>query len=360
MPKIKESLMAWATGHDSQHEIAGAEQQNGCRTVVLESSEHLAQVLASDVVGAHTLVFAPAFSQADTADGSSPDVAVYGGSAGESGAEFSLGTDFYLQVQSYGISGYMSVIGPTLVRIADTADFEAYVADADQARQDGTFPEFLASPVVQLADLPALGAAHADTGPALRLYVAATGAVSTSPGGRPLGVAGESLAVLEAEWNRVNGEAVRPCAVSLGAAVPEEARTTGLAERPWLGRYLAALDALRNLAGRATTGASVSGFGGRFLPALAKISSPADAMGTEVPLLLWTDEAAYVYVPNTNRMMQLRREAAALVEALLVCGSVEAAAAHADRKKLLQMERALADMSVPLRVQPHERSRAGR
>ncbi|GHC51320.1 daptide biosynthesis RiPP recognition protein [Streptomyces cinnamoneus] len=358
MSEIKERLMSWATGRTVPGTATAAPADGSCRTVVLESAEHLEQVLASDVVGPGTTVLAPEGATAD--DGTTATVVAYGGSAAESGVEFSLGTDFYLQVQSYGISGYMSVIGPTLVRIADPADFEAYVADAELARQDGTFPDFLTSPVIQLADLPALGAAHAGSGPALRLYVAATGAVSTSPGGLALGTAGDDLAALAAQWQQLNDDAGHPCAVSLGTAVPEEIRTAALAQRPWLGRYLAALDALRNLAGRQVTGVRVSGFGGRSVPALADVTDPADATGTDVPLLLWTDEAAYVYAPETDRMLGLRREAVALVEPLLVCGSVEAAAAYADREKLEQVERAFADAGAPLTARTPELATAGR
>ncbi|GAA3800631.1 hypothetical protein GCM10022403_038650 [Streptomyces coacervatus] len=345
MSEIKERLMVWATGRDSRPPAApdgntGTGAQIGCRTVVVESADHLAPVLASDIVGPDTTVFAP--------EGSGDGVVGCGGSAAESGAEFSLGTDFYLQVQSYGISGYMSVIGPTLVRVADTADLEAYVADADRARQEGVFPDFLASHVTQLADLPALGAAAEGSGPALRLYVAANGALSTSPGGLPLGRAGDGLAAVEAEWNRINDHAGAPCAVSLGAVVPGAVRAAALAQRPWLGRYLVALDALRNLSGRAVTGAAVSGFGGRCAAHLAEVTHPADATGAEVPLLLWTDDAAYVHVPADGRMLRLRREAAALVETLLVCGSVDAADGYADREELRDVERAFADTGVAL------------
>src|SRR5690606_23774212 len=143
-------------------------------TVVLEDAEHLSPLLASDVVDAGTMVFAPGH----TGGTDGPVIVGYEGSLSEPGAEVSHDPSIYLQMQAYGISEYMSVVGPTLIRVADGTDFEVLLGDADRARDEGVFAEFLTNPVIQLADLPALGAGPQDDGPALRLHVNRSGELS--------------------------------------------------------------------------------------------------------------------------------------------------------------------------------------
>ncbi|MFI1709723.1 daptide biosynthesis RiPP recognition protein [Streptomyces griseoruber] len=182
MSVLKERLMSWATGRTTVSQNAG----HAARTVVLEDAAHLAALLASDAVDADTMIFVPGVEgSAGSAD--SPTVIGYEGSLAEPGTEFTHDPGFYLQIQAYGISEYMSVVGPTLVRVADATDFESYLLDADRAHDQGMFADFLTNPAIQLADLPGLGAGQSGDGPGLRLYVGPSGQVSTSPGGSPLG-----------------------------------------------------------------------------------------------------------------------------------------------------------------------------
>ncbi|BFO21408.1 hypothetical protein SHKM778_77960 [Streptomyces sp. KM77-8] len=242
----------------------------------------------------------------------------------------------------------MSVIGATLVRVTDVSDFDEYVADADQARDQGTFTEFVTSPSVQLADLSALGAGPACDGPRTRLYAGPSGSLSTSPGGAPLGHVGDELAALDTRFDAINAGSPHPCAVGLGDRVPEDVRTKALAERPWLGRYLAAIDAVRELRARGVDEVRVSGFGHRLWAASAEVARPADATDPTVPLLLWTDETAYVHCRAPGRTFQLDLAAGILAEALLVNGSVEEANRYADHAQLVQVERFFADAGIRL------------
>lgn len=335
IPLVKKHLNSWGTGRVRPVEPQGAD---GALTLVLEDAGHLGDVLASDLVGSRTLVFSP---------GDSTDSTIgYEGSAAEPGGDLSVDDAFFLQTQDYGTSGYMSVIGATLVRVVEEADFAAYLADADRARTTGVFPDFATSPAVQLADPSALGGQAGDDGPRTRLYARADGVLSTSPWAAPLGTLGDSLDRLDAEWSRLNAASPRPCAVALGAAVPEAVRTAALDERPWLGRYLAAVDALRELKARGIADAKVSGFGHRLSSAPDGPGDARDVVDADVPLLLWTESAAYLHVPGPGRVFQLSHTAGALAEALLACGSVDAAAEHADRAGLLQVDRFLTDAGV--------------
>ncbi|TYB57202.1 hypothetical protein FXF51_40970 [Nonomuraea sp. PA05] len=399
MAGTKRLLMQWATG-----QAGTAAPPEEVSAIVLENSDHLTTVIESGLAGPETLIFVPD----GAGDASGPVVVPYEGSLSEPGAEMSLSESFFLQTQDYATSEYMSVIGPTAIRVFGEDDFELYLSDADRAVAEGHFAEFLIHPTVRLADAPGLGAgpgpgpgliagrdetagrdqaAHpspaADAGregsltgagrgdsgagregsltgagrgdsgaghggsaagaghdgqaagpghdgPRLRLYAGPDGELSTSPTGLPLGKVGDDLATLTATWHRVNAGSDHPCAVCLGAAVPEERRAAELAARPWLGRYLAALAAIRDLTLRGASGVRVSGFGGRLATALEQIAAPADLTRPDVPLLLWTDDAAYVHQPWPARTFEVEHRAGELAEALLACGSMEAAAEHAD------------------------------
>ncbi|KUN84529.1 daptide biosynthesis RiPP recognition protein [Streptomyces griseoruber] len=136
MSVLKERLMSWATGRTTVSQNAG----HAARTVVLEDAAHLAALLASDAVDADTMIFVPGVEgSAGSAD--SPTVIGYEGSLAEPGTEFTHDPGFYLQIQAYGISEYMSVVGPTLVRVADATDFESYLLDADRAHDQGMFAD---------------------------------------------------------------------------------------------------------------------------------------------------------------------------------------------------------------------------
>lgn len=347
MSAARRHLMSWGVGRVLPGRPEG--RHSGAATVVLENPGHLAELLGSDLVGPHTVVLCPG-TVPETGGASGPLVVGYQGSLSEPGGDLSIDDSFFLQSQDYATSAYMSVIGATLIRVTEEADFEAFLADADQARADGDFAAFVTDPAVQLADVSALGAGPAGDGPATRLYVGQEGELSTSPGGSVLGSLGDAFASVVAAWDRANAVSAHPCAVALGATVPEDVRAAALTERPWLGRYLAALVAVRELRARGLDGIRVSGFGGRLGPASAGPSGAADADDSALPLLLWTDEAAYVHSPTAGRTFQVGLEAGALVETLLVCGSLDAAARHADRDRLGTVETFFADAGVPLRT----------
>ncbi|MDX6758058.1 daptide biosynthesis RiPP recognition protein [Streptomyces sp. F8] len=358
LKRAKRQLASWGTGRTGPVDN-GPAQGTRTATVVLESAAQLPPVLASDFVGHRTVVFVPdgqdggpvrqADPQAPGAVG--PLVVRYEGSLAEPGDEMSVGDSFFLQTQDYATSEYMSVIGPTLIRITEEADFDGYLADADRARNQGTFADFATDPAVRIGDLSALGAGPAGDGPFTRLYVRSNGEVSLSSVALPLGTVADGGAALAAEWTRLNSGSAHPCAVSLGLVVPDRARTDALTARPWLGRYLAALDAVRELRSRGITGLEVSGFGARLVPGLAELGdSAADRDDVDAPLLLWTGEQAVVHSARTGRFFSLGRAAAELAETLLVHGSVEAAAAHADRAALTQVETLFASAGVRLTV----------
>lgn len=331
-------IRVWGSGQLGSDVLEPGETRpaDGSVAVVLEKAEHLDRARETGLVADETRVFVPgAF---DSTDGGI--VLGYDGSLSDPGGDVQIGAQFFLQIQDYGTSEYLSLIGATLVKVVDGRDFEAFLTDADTALDSGVFPDFATHPLVRLCDVAALGGPIGVDGPRLRLYVDADGAVSTSTAGSRLGEIGDDLAALDAAWGKVNSESEQPCAVSLAQAVEEDVRVAGLRARPWIGRYHGALDAVRCLRARHIGNGRdirVSGFGGRLVPELRDVAEPRDLRPTEAPLLVWADDSAYVYDAGTERVFQVSREAGAQVERLLVHGSVEAAAGSGDADQLTQV-----------------------
>ncbi|MET9610531.1 daptide biosynthesis RiPP recognition protein [Streptomyces sp. NPDC006512] len=342
--RAKEHIMSWGSGGARPAGVP----TGSVATIVLADRAHLAALTASGLVGPGTLVFAPGSADGDEA----AQVVGYEGSLAEPGADFALGEDFYLQTQDYASSAYMSVLGPTLVRVFGTEDFAAFCADADRAFAQGVFPEFLITPSVVIADLAALGAAGQEDGPGLRLYVGPDGSVSTSPGGTPLGTVGETPEVLATRFEHVNAASEVPCAVSLGAVVPEEARTAALQVRPFLARYLAAVRALRTLTAQDIGGLKVSGFGARLTPGLSAAGHESDLLDAGLPLVLFTPDQAYAV--HSGRVFTIGHTTARALEALLAAQDAAedfAAPAVLDRVRTFFADRGIRlDARIPAGV----------
>ncbi|WP_178854973.1 daptide biosynthesis RiPP recognition protein [Streptomyces acidiscabies] len=335
--RVGHHLRSWVTGRPlgAAAPESGDMSSLGTATVVLEDAAGLDALLGSDVVGAGTVVLAP-----ETRGHRDATVVGYEGSLSGSEGDASVDDVLFLQIQDYGVSPYMSLLGTTLVRMSGVTDFELFLADADAARGEGRFASFAVSPAVQLADLSALGARVPGDGPGTRLYVGGDGGVSVSPQGLRLGTVGDSAAELRAEWERLNAvPGAVPGAVPLGAAVPEALRGDAVRQRPWLARYLVTLDVLRDLQTRGITEPRVSGFGHRLVPELVEFEGALDVDDPEAPILCWTAEQAYVRVPGIGRTFQLGRRDAEITELVLVLGAAEAAARHPNRA---EVERVLA------------------
>ncbi|MEV0608367.1 daptide biosynthesis RiPP recognition protein [Polymorphospora rubra] len=336
LARIREHLMAWTTGTPLP------DRGTGAATVLLDDPAHLDALLRGGLADPQGVIFVPGAGTGD------PRIVGYDGSPAEPGGELSVNDEFYLQIQDYAAAAFMVLVGPTLVTVGNTDDFRYFLADADRARSTGGFPEFAIAGPVRLANLPGLGAGPAGDGPDRRLHVDADGAVSTSVAGVRIGTVGDGPAALRDAWLRRNDASDAPCAVCLDGAVDETERAGAVAARPWLGRYLAAIASLRTLNANGVADLRVSGFGGRLLAPLEGVDDPADQPGTPAAVLLWTAESGYLHLPATNRSFALSLAAARLAEALLVCGSVDAAAAFADHGKLLQVATFFADAGVRL------------
>ncbi|SFK92348.1 MULTISPECIES: daptide biosynthesis RiPP recognition protein [Amycolatopsis] len=275
--------------------------------VFLESAGHLEFGLG--LRGAEGVVFSPGDP------GTEEGVLGYEGGLAEPGDEFLAADTLFVYTQDYLATPFLAVAGPTIVRIGSAADYSGFLEDADLARAKGTFVEQLLHPGVFLADQCALGSAHPCPG-TYRLHVSASGEVRTAPGGRVLGTVTSQVPFDAGD---------EPC---LAEVVEPEVLRRERARRPWLSRYLRAVEVLRDLRAAGRHGYTVSGFGHRLTPGLpVELDEPADA-----PLLLWNDEEHLVCDLVRERVFRVGADAAKLVELLLTGGSparaCELAATH--------------------------------
>jgi hypothetical protein len=345
---VKRALMSWGTGRNHTGE---AVRPGRCAVVVLDNADALPDVLAAGLVDADSTVFAGGVDDQGplSREPGRPRVVGYQGSAAKPGEELSIGDDFFLQIQDYATSEYMSLLGPTLIRICGPQDFATFLADADRARQTGNFAEFATNPAVQFADQSAYGATLLDgagvDGPELRLWVDGAGQVSTSPNGSLLGSIGDGFAALHRKWREINAGSGFPCAVSLGGSIGQDERAAALTARPWLPDYLMALDAMKDLHARGRREIRVSGFGGRRSTALADVPASAESAR---PVLLWNEDGAYLVDQRIGRTFGIDEATADAVEAVLVLGSVETATAVVDPARLRSVASSFAAAGVLL------------
>ncbi|ONH60867.1 hypothetical protein CcI49_09790 [Frankia sp. CcI49] len=308
---------------------AGSGPGSGPEEIVLASAEHLTAVTDPDtgLADFQTLVFTPADPGTPVPAAVVGSLVRYAGSATEPGDDLLIGDDFFLQTFDYASGAYLSLVGPTLLRITSEIDYSVFLEDADAARSRGDFPEHLLHPLVQLADSCALGTLHPCAGRlGRRLFVAADGTVRPAPGGAIFGhLTTAGFQPLEHAFSGhaeiLDGvPADDPC---LAEVVPAEVSSQARQVRPWLSRFLWSIDALRRAQREGIKRPTVSGFGGRLVEALA--GELADVDAPNAPLIVADRSAALLVTAGDLRVFRISPAAAAMVEILLVVGSGERA-----------------------------------
>ncbi len=303
-----EQLSAWFAG-----EVAGA--RTAAHSVLVQSGGDVRAVVESGLLAPGACVFAAdahvvAAGPAELPEGGGPRAVEVEGGVEYSGDELVMSGNLYVQVFDYGSLPYLSVAGPTVVRVTGPEDHEAFLDDADRALRDGVWSEGLAHPSVQLADLTTLVSPTKDTGLG-RLYVTADGQVRTGVGGQDLGPVTAGSEALRAALDAGAGDP------SLGSVVPDDVLRAGAAERPWLGRYAKALEVRRRLAPKYGTDVRVSGFGGRFTEGL-----PAHPVESADEVLLVEVLGDFLAVRTHDyRLFRLGKGSARLLEIFSALGA---------------------------------------
>jgi hypothetical protein len=156
---------------------------------------------------------------------------------------------------------------------------------------------------------------------------------------------GATFAELVGSWERINAASPAPCGVCLGLAVPDSERAAALLSRPFVGRYLTAVDALRMMTANEVTGVRVSGFGGRLTPGLPLEDDARDLLDQTAPVVLWNSDQAYVFEPG-GRVFAVDRVSAQTVECLQVAGA--AAVEYVPPAAIASVERFFTERGVLL------------
>jgi hypothetical protein len=227
----------------------------------------------------------------------------------EPGSELSIGDEFFVQFEKYDGTEFLPIAGPTVLRLLDISDVEAFERDAIAARC-GDFLPVLLHPMIHLADQCGLGTAPCG-GPKVRRYV-------DVHGGQRVTAAGPLV-------NSTERACDTTCVPPTLAKPINELRRA----HPWLPRYLAALDVLRAIGMRYSIPWRVSGFGTRLNSELSH-SFDLGAQGYGLPFLLLGSDRVVVYDQSSRALASIGRDAARFAEVLLATGGHAAALVAAE------------------------------
>ncbi|QHC59536.1 daptide biosynthesis RiPP recognition protein [Rathayibacter sp. VKM Ac-2760] len=225
----------------------------------------------------------------------------YRGRFGEIGDEITI-AGRTLELQDYAASAFLDVVGPMVVRLGDEGGWAALLDDADIVLGEGLFPAHLLHPSVLLAERDAFLAEAVGRPREPRPVVPASGGVRWAPEG-PTATAATTSPLVQA----------------FGGVVAPERILVDARARPWLGRYIAAIELLRRT-GRGPC-AEILGLGVSLLEdEAADVVVPVDAAFLTRGTADWLLEDL-----ATRRRYRLSTRAAAVVEALQTSSSPERA-----------------------------------
>lgn len=249
------------------------------------------------------------------ADGTEPAAADEFSGSVRPGSDLVFGDGLTVRVRHYGVADFEALDAPTALIVSDDDDFSAYLRDADDAFGHGRFANHATHPAAVVANLASLGGLADAAGPRNRMYLDDDGVIRTSPTGSGLGVAGDGVPTLDLRWRRCNAGSSRPDAAGTAEAIDDDDRVTALAERPWIGRYVAVLAALRQsrLGGR--NARAVSGFGCRLTSGLP-LAGAIDEI--DAPVLAQFGSTFKALDPTSERAVALDADQVRALEMALV------------------------------------------
>lgn len=282
----------------------------------LDAADHLDDVLGMAVPG--DIIFAP------TPPAALDDARIIGyhGAFREPGDEMTVDERHVFELQDYLALPFVSIVGPTVVRHGSEEGVAAFLGDADTARESGVFVDQLLSSAVLSDSHASLVSVGSATDSLVRVHVTTDGEYRDGPDGLLLGVVGDERADIEASA----AEGARR-GRAFARIVDPRTLEADLDDRPWLERYLAALDVLRQWDG-ALPRPAISGFGGHLVPALDEGGAFPSAASADAPFLLTADGEEYILAdPSTGRRFRLGVDAARVAECLIATADETAASA---------------------------------
>jgi hypothetical protein len=272
----------------------------------LEAGEHLGDVLRA--ARRRDIVLAPPglVRRGDA------NVIGYRGRLREPGDRLVLDGHHAVELQDYVAAPFLPIVAPTVLRQRSAEGLAAFLSDADTARDHGIFVDQLLSRAVLLESRTSFIPAAAAGGGLIRVHVTAEGEYRDGPDGLLLGHVGDERADIEATAVASAGRGR-----SFARIVDRRVLEADLDDRPWLGRYLAALDLLRESSGGPGR-PTISGFGGHLVRALDESAAFPIVVSSEAPFLVTDDsEECLVIDPAGPQRLRLGLDAARAAECLI-------------------------------------------
>ncbi|MFK0007998.1 daptide biosynthesis RiPP recognition protein [Paenarthrobacter sp. NPDC090520] len=249
-------------------------------------------------------------------DADDPDIVLVKGSFDEPGGELLVGGTLNLEIQDYVALPFVNLVGATVVRITGLEDQQAFFDDADEARSSGHFIVQLTEVNAVLSERGLLGG-HGSLNRSLsRIHITADGTILNGPYGTVIGWAGDPLHDL-----RIKAVPLKPESAVASISDAAEMRAQ-LSDRPWIPRYLAALDAWKFILRDHHADTRLVGFGLSLYGATESHNHPLPG----APFILERHGEYRLLDTKTGRLFKIGADAATLIEAISNLRDVEAAA----------------------------------
>ncbi|MDR6989625.1 hypothetical protein J2Y66_004142 [Paenarthrobacter nitroguajacolicus] len=250
------------------------------------------------------------------------------------GEELLVDGTLSLEIQDYVAIPFVNLVGVTVVRITTKEDWQAFFDDAEEACRTGHFVQQLTEVNAVLAERGLLNGGPRDNLLLTRLHITWDGTILSGPYGTQIGRVGDVLPDL-----RVRSIALRPESAVAAVYYPWDIYES-LAGKPWISRYLAALDAWKFVPREDRPTTSLVGFGTSLYGAALRDGLPS----AQAPFILRRGADHTLLDAKTGRLFKVGPDAAAIVEAVSNLRDVKAAAVAA--APALKVSVALAEESA--------------
>ncbi|KUM35229.1 daptide biosynthesis RiPP recognition protein [Arthrobacter sp. EpRS71] len=238
------------------------------------------------------------------------------GSFDTAGEELLVDGTLSLEIQDYVAIPFVNLVGVTVARITTEEDWQAFFDDAEEAIRSGHFVQQLIEVNTVLAERGLLSGAAKNNLLLTRLHITGDGSVRTGPYGTKIGKVGDSLPDI-----RVRALSLRPESAVAAAYYPWDIQDS-LEAKPWIPRYLAALDAWKFIPREDRANTSLLGFGVSLYGASLRDGVPSAG----APFILKRAAEHTLLDTKTGRLFRIGSDAAAIIEAVSNVRDIKTAA----------------------------------
>lgn len=249
-------------------------------------------------------------------DSDDPDIATVKGSFDEPGGELLVNGTLSLEIQDYAAVPFINLVGVTVVRLTGVEDWQAFFDDAEEARRSGHFVRQLTDVNAVLSERGLLGGQGNFDRSLARIHITADGTILNGPYGTVIGWAGDPLHELG-----IKAVPLRPESAVASITDAAEVRAE-LNRRPWIPRYLAALDVWKFIVPDHRPDTRLVGFGLSLYGATESHSLPLPGS----PFILERQGGYRLLDTKTGRLFKIGPDVATLIEAVSNLRDIEAAA----------------------------------